>query len=251
MNQLTTKIDKQFLGRLCADAISNLERACEKHPTFPAKTTNMDLASATNSLEEVRSTNESGHSAVGLIATEEELEFNVEMLQGNQAAAYNELVDLITVWLRVGCHLGDYVSKAVTGNLKLETGKACPVDEEACDLCAGVRGEPCPDAKPLWKENNAELRLAMSAVCMAFNQLTAERKGNACIHGVECLRRALDKSVIEQVGAVDESAKGIGAPGDWGYDTPQGKAWYQLLVVCDKADKEVHEALRKKTEVKP
>lgn len=85
--------------------------------------------------------------------------------------------------------------------------------------------------------NNQKLRDAMSAVCKAFNKLSAKLKGNACIHGCECLRRGLDKDEAGQIAAVDEAYPGIGAPGDWGYGTAQGDSWYKLLQVCDEVEK--------------
>jgi hypothetical protein len=118
MKQLTTKIDKQFLGRLCADAISNLTKACEKHPTFPGELTGMDARSLGYSLQEVLESNKTHLSTTSLIAYEEELEFFVETKKGNRVTAYNELVDLITVWLRVGLHLNDYVPHRVTESTK-------------------------------------------------------------------------------------------------------------------------------------
>jgi len=110
MKQLTTVIDKQFLGRLCADAISNLVKACEKHPTFPGELTRMDARSLGYSLQEVLELNKSKEGTTSLIAYEEELEFFVETKTGNRVTAYNELVDLLTVWLRAGLHLNDYVT---------------------------------------------------------------------------------------------------------------------------------------------
>lgn len=111
---IPTKIDKQFLGRLCADAISNLERACEKHPRFPIEFTTMDIEDAQGLLHNARNLNDNGFDTGDTIAEEEELEFTVAILQGMRPQAYCELVDLITVWLRVGLHLDDYVSHGST-----------------------------------------------------------------------------------------------------------------------------------------
>lgn len=113
MNQLTTKIDKQFLGRLCADAISNLERACEKHPTFPNEFTSIPLETAQEMMWTAKHFNDNGHPYGDTIAEEEGLEFTVALIQGMRPQAYDELVDLITVWLRVGLHLNDYVPREV------------------------------------------------------------------------------------------------------------------------------------------
>jgi len=113
--QLTTKIDKAFLGRLCADAISNLERAIEKHPTFPGQISGCSLVVTENMLRHSRQINDDRDSVktVCMIANEESLEMEVSIQHGHKRAAYDELVDLITVWLRVGCHLNDYVAEEV------------------------------------------------------------------------------------------------------------------------------------------
>jgi len=113
--QLTTKIDKQFLGRLCADAISNLQKACEKHPTFPMHVSGLTLEEAEGLLRRSRQANDEPDRTVCMIANEEELEMEVAILSGYKRSAYDELVDLLTVWLRVGVHLNDYVpNKAIT-----------------------------------------------------------------------------------------------------------------------------------------
>jgi hypothetical protein len=121
---LTTKIDKQFLFSLCADAISNLELACEKYPTFPGAYSDLTVETAHSKMCSIMRINESYASTARTISHEEELELTVAILRGMRQQSYDELVDVITVWLRVGCHLGDYVSKAETGNSKLETGEA-------------------------------------------------------------------------------------------------------------------------------
>ncbi len=111
-NTLTTKIDKAFLGRLCADAISNLDRACEKHPLFSDEMTSMSLGECQHILEEIKGINDTGETTAQLIGYEEHLEFNIELANGNRQKAYIELVDLMTVWLRVSLHLDDYLSAA-------------------------------------------------------------------------------------------------------------------------------------------
>jgi hypothetical protein len=111
--QLTTTIDKAFLGRLCADAIGNLERACEKHPTFPGELSSIDIEIAQHEMYSLKRQNDAGNGNARTIANEEFMEFDVAVLQGMRKQAYDELVDLITVWLRVGLHLGDYVAKGV------------------------------------------------------------------------------------------------------------------------------------------
>ena len=128
MKQLTTKIDKQFLGRLCADAISNLERVVEKKPDFPSffNDPRTDVDVAQSMMYSCKRLNASGKGYVNTIAAEQEWELIIAVQQGMKRMAYAELVDLMTVWLRVGLHLGDYVAKT-------EAGKVCPVDEENCD----------------------------------------------------------------------------------------------------------------------
>jgi hypothetical protein len=233
--QLTTVIDKAFLGRLCADAICNLERACENHPTFPGELSSIDIEIAQHEMYSLQRQNDAGNGNVRTIANEEFMEFDVAVLQGMPKQAYDELVDLITVWLRVGCHLTDYVhasgvelqpalqtfvapavstrakhetvpradyDRAMNALLKLWSGtgslrtsvlilapsvscgeklceclkhhslymkvaedvikdarekevkmnRVCPVDEEKCDLCAGVTAQPCPDAKATYTD---------------------------------------------------------------------------------------------------
>jgi hypothetical protein len=152
MIQLTTKIDKQFLGRLCADAISNLQKACEKHPTFPLAPSNLTLDDVIRYKATAQYYNDHEKGTVHTIAYEEELELNAALFQGLRGRAYDELVDLITVWLRVGLHLTDYVHESgVDLQQPKQTFAApsiCPVDDDKCDRCAGIRLDPCPDAKP-------------------------------------------------------------------------------------------------------
>jgi hypothetical protein len=114
--QLITKIDKAFLGRLCADAISNIERSIEKHPSFPSSIQdpiNDDIEIAQGMMYSLKRQNDSGKGHADTIANEEEWEFKCAVIQGHGPMAYQELVDLITVWLRVGLHLDDYVAKEV------------------------------------------------------------------------------------------------------------------------------------------
>jgi hypothetical protein len=128
-NQLVTKIDKQFLGRLCADAISNLERACEKHPTFPAKLINLSLEQVDSLERDTKNINDAGRGTVITIQDEEAMELFSNLLRGNKKQAYDELVDLLTVWLRVGCHLTDYVhASGVDLQPALQTFSAPPVN---------------------------------------------------------------------------------------------------------------------------
>lgn len=120
--QLTTVIDKAFLGRLCADAIINLQKAVEKHPTFPCELTAADSVDMHDILDEIREQNATGDTNAQLIAYEEELELFIETETRSLPLAYDELVDLITVWLRVGLHLKDYVSHRGTEDTEVKNG---------------------------------------------------------------------------------------------------------------------------------
>jgi len=118
--QLITKIDKAFLGRLCADAISNLERAIEKHPTFPGTFTDLDIEQSQELMYGLKSLNDNGLGDASTIAQEEHMELECSVTQGMPKQAYDELVDLITVWLRVGLHLDDYVSHRGTESTEVK-----------------------------------------------------------------------------------------------------------------------------------
>lgn len=54
------------------------------------------------------------------------------------------------------------------------------------------------------------------------------------VAGAHLLKKAAGGDEDAQVAAIMESYKGIGAPGDWGYETPRGKTWYALLQAYDK-----------------
>jgi hypothetical protein len=230
MKQLITKIDKQFLGRLCADAISNLQKACEKHPTFPMNVSGLTLEAAEGMLRRSRQANDEPDRTVCMIANEEELEMEVAILQGMRPQVYDELVDLITVWLRVGLHLTDYVhSNGADLQPPLQTFTAPPVEVKPFIDAAA-------EANPSFFCNDT-LRSAMRNVVEAFDKLSLKRKGESCIHGCACLRHNLNQKEEVQLAAVDEAYKGIGAPGDWGYNSEQGATWYQLLVLCSEIAK--------------
>ncbi len=140
MSKLTTIIKKPELATLCADAISELERAARLHPEWPSELNYHDEEEQESNLAIARAINDHDRATGTTIFAEEWYEFLLAARKpGNIVAARTELVQAMAMLLRISCHLGDYVPKA-------ETGKMCPVDEEKCDLCAGVLGKPCPDA---------------------------------------------------------------------------------------------------------
>lgn len=223
--QLTTVIDKAFLGRLCADAICNLDAAIAKHPTFPGEISSIDIETAQHEMYLLKRKNDAGNGNIRTIANEEVMEFHVALLQGMPKQAYDELVDVITVCLRVGCHLTDYVhASGVDLQPSLQTFTAFPVEVKPF-IDAAAEANPSFFC-------NVTLRSAMRNVVEAFDKLSLKRKGESCIHGCACLRHNLNQKEEMQLAAVDEAYKGIGAPGGWGYDSEQGKTWYQLLVLC-------------------
>jgi hypothetical protein len=121
-------------------------------------------------------------------------------------------------------------------------GQRCPGCHRytKTDPTREVEEQPCPDAPANGKPsplNNETLRNAMRNVVLAFDNLSLESKGEACIHGVACLLHNLNQKEEVQLAAVDEAHKGIGAPGDWGYHTEQGTTWYQLLILCGEIKK--------------
>jgi len=120
MKQLTTKIDKQFLGRLCADAISELERAARLHPEWPSKLASDKASLFSSNAQILKAINDGKLSVSGIhpsaqtVFEEEYYEFmEAAMKPGNQVAARIELVQAMAMLLRISCHLNDYVAKGV------------------------------------------------------------------------------------------------------------------------------------------
>lgn len=116
MKHLKTNIDKAQVTSLCADAISELERAVRLFPTWPEELYPIAYGprEVAAQLERARHHNETegmatGHSIFG----EEYMEFlEASFKPGNIVAARRELVQAMAMLLRIGCHLEDYVAKA-------------------------------------------------------------------------------------------------------------------------------------------
>lgn len=111
---LTTTIDKASVAGICADAISELERATRLHPEWPDR---LDLDQRQGNknalLNLVRCQNDAGpeNGATGeSILMEEVYEFlEAAAKPGNRAAARIELVQAMAMLLRIYCHLNDYI----------------------------------------------------------------------------------------------------------------------------------------------
>jgi len=124
MNQLTTIISKAHLGAICADAISELERAIRKHPHFPAKLSYIEEYGIAELLGSFRDMNDNGRATGTTIFEEEFNEFLMEVFAGRPGHAREELVQSIAMLLRIYCHLGHY-----TGGLEpWQTNPANPVN---------------------------------------------------------------------------------------------------------------------------
>jgi hypothetical protein len=120
MNQLTTTINKPELATLCADAISELERAVRSFPTWPDAL----LYSSTEEYEQrltiTRALNDHGRETGVTIFEEEFLEFLVIASKGNRKWARIELVQAMAMLLRIYCHLDAYVSHGATEGTEKE-----------------------------------------------------------------------------------------------------------------------------------
>jgi len=116
MKQLKTNIDKAQVTSLCADAISELERAARLFPEWPSVLYPAGfLNEIEGQLSRARENNGAestctAHSIFG----EEYMEFLEAALKpGNKVAARIELVQAMAMLLRISCHLDDYVAKEV------------------------------------------------------------------------------------------------------------------------------------------
>lgn len=113
MIKLTTIINKPELATLCADAISELERAARLHPEWPdVLFPEHHESQLTRQLEAARQLNDSADRATAhSVFGEEYYEFLEAALKpGNIVAARAELVQAMAMLLRISCHLNDYVS---------------------------------------------------------------------------------------------------------------------------------------------
>jgi len=112
--QLTTKIDKAQVTSLCADAISELERAARLFPEWPAELNYHAEYEQAGNLKIARALNNNGLATGTTIFSEEWYEFLLATRKpGNKVAARIELVQAMAMLLRISCHLDDYVAKEV------------------------------------------------------------------------------------------------------------------------------------------
>ncbi len=112
--QLITVINKPELATLCADAISELERAARLHPAWPVNLNYDDEHQEDGNLKVARAINNHGRETGQTIFTEEWYEFLLAARKpGNQVAARIELVQAMAMLLRIGCHLNDYIPREV------------------------------------------------------------------------------------------------------------------------------------------
>jgi len=139
MDNLTTTISKAHLGAICADAISELERAIRKHPHFPSKLSYLDKHAASMLLDAFRDRNDNGRATGTTIFEEEFNEFLLEVFAGRPGHAREELVQAIAMLLRIYCHLGFYTG----GSEPWQTNPVNPVEkEEPCSGCVDYGRSP-------------------------------------------------------------------------------------------------------------
>lgn len=110
---MQTKINQGELGKVCADAISELISACAKHPDWPDELTDsMDLDYVRYVLGACRTFNDTptGRSAQSIF-DEEQFEFFEAVMLGDGEAARKELTQAIAMLLRMYCHIPEFVQK--------------------------------------------------------------------------------------------------------------------------------------------
>jgi len=119
---LTTKIDKAAITELCADAISELERAARLWPTWPTELHYHCEEEEGINLKCSRSLNDHGRATGQTIFSEEWYEFLLAARKpGNIDAARIELVQAMAMLLRISCHLNDYVSHRGTESTEVNS----------------------------------------------------------------------------------------------------------------------------------
>jgi hypothetical protein len=121
MKQLKTTIDKAQVTSLCADAISELERAVRLFPEWP-DVLHPNIEAVESELRKSRKLNDSkdrftAHSIFG----EEYLEFLEMALKGNAKWARIELVQAMAMLIRISCHLNDYVQHGATESTEVKS----------------------------------------------------------------------------------------------------------------------------------
>lgn len=111
-------------------------------------------------------------------------------------------------------------------------------NETLRDAMLDVSDAFCPDIDDLESELESGALSMLETKAAAMNILRDLTEYSA-IHAAVNLRRAARLPLRMQLEAVDAAHKrGIGAPGDWGYGSDRGKAWYACLKAADKAEKE-------------
>ena len=108
---MQTKINRREIINLCADALTELERACRKHPDWPAKLTTCNADDVKIFLHDARKTNDNGQATAGSIFDEEYYEFIEAVMQGDAKAARHELTQAIAMLLRQYAHLDDFIKQ--------------------------------------------------------------------------------------------------------------------------------------------
>lgn len=126
MKQLKTVINKPALATLCADAISELERAVRLHPEWPEELSPAGFQQTRvidSRLQTARQCNKYKHTCTAHSIFEEEYYEFIEaaLKPGNKVAARNELVQAIAMLLRISCHLNDYVSHRGTESTEVQS----------------------------------------------------------------------------------------------------------------------------------
>ena len=126
MANLTTTISKAHLGAICADAISELERAIRKHPAFPGELSYYQMDDVATFLGSLRNINDTGKATASTIFEEEFMEFLMECQAKRPGHAREELVQSIAMLLRIYCHLGYYTGGSEPWHPNLD-GSAEPI----------------------------------------------------------------------------------------------------------------------------
>lgn len=107
------KLDRSALAALCADAITELERACARHPRAPDRLLPKirQPGGIADHIARVRACNDGrggADASAYSVATEEILEFFDAAARGDAAEARAELVQAMAMLMRAYVHLGEY-----------------------------------------------------------------------------------------------------------------------------------------------
>ena len=139
MKQLTTKINKGEVTSLCADAISELERAVRLFPEWPSIIDSRVPEHYTYVLKFLREQNEEKVSYAPVCAAsifcEEWFEFlEAAIKPGNRVAARIELVQAMAMLIRISCHLNDYVPLTAEQEPRVNPEEAASQGETSSEL---------------------------------------------------------------------------------------------------------------------